>query len=65
MSVTAAEAIANYQANPNIAPQVVVDTAANVAANLLLSRSGDSCVSRLRTLKDRNSLMAETALYAP
>ena len=34
MSVTAAEAIANYQSNPNIAPQVVIDSAANVAANL-------------------------------
>jgi hypothetical protein len=34
MSVTAAQAIANYQSNPNIAPQVVIDSAANVAANL-------------------------------
>src|SRR5262249_45068117 len=34
MSVTAAEAIANYQSNPSIAPQVVVDSAANVVANL-------------------------------
>ena len=33
-SVTAAQAIANYQANPNVAPQVVVDTATNVGANL-------------------------------
>ena len=33
-TVTAAEAIANYQGNPNIAPQLVVDTAANVVANL-------------------------------
>jgi hypothetical protein len=34
MSVTAEEAIANYQSNPNIAPQVVIDSAGNVAANL-------------------------------
>ena len=34
MSVTAAEAIANYQSNPSIAPQMVIDSAANVAANL-------------------------------
>ena len=34
MSVTAAQAIANYQSNPNTAPQVVIDSAANVAANL-------------------------------
>jgi hypothetical protein len=34
MSVTAAQAIANYQSNPNIGPQVVIDSAANVAANL-------------------------------
>ena len=33
-AVTVAEAIANYQSNPNIAPQVVVDSQANVAANL-------------------------------
>src|SRR5205085_6156163 len=33
-SVTAAEAIANYQANPNIASQVVVDSAANVTTYL-------------------------------
>jgi hypothetical protein len=33
-SVTAAQAIANYLANPGIAPQVVVDSAANVAASL-------------------------------
>ena len=34
MSVTAAQAIANYQSNPNIAPQVVVDSAANINAYL-------------------------------
>ena len=34
MSVTAAEAIANYQSNPNIGPQTLIDSAANVAANL-------------------------------
>jgi hypothetical protein len=34
MAVTAAQAIANYQSNPNIAPQVVVDSAANVTAYL-------------------------------
>ena len=33
-AVTAAEAIANYQSNPNIAPQVVVDSEANVTASL-------------------------------
>jgi hypothetical protein len=32
--VTAAEATANYQSSPHIAPQVVVDSTANVAANL-------------------------------
>ena len=34
MSVTAAQAIANYQSNPNIGPQTLIDSAANVAANL-------------------------------
>ena len=34
MSVTAAEAIANYQSNPNIAPQAVVDSAGNVVSHL-------------------------------
>jgi hypothetical protein len=34
MSVTAVQAIANYQSNPNIAAQVIVDSAANVTANL-------------------------------
>ena len=33
-AVTVAEAIANYQSDPNIAPQVVVDSVANVTANL-------------------------------
>ena len=33
MSVTVAQAIANYQSNPNITPQVVIDSAGNVAAN--------------------------------
>jgi hypothetical protein len=34
MSVTAAQAIANYQSNPNIGPQTLIDSAENVAANL-------------------------------
>jgi hypothetical protein len=34
MSVTAAQAIANYQSNPNLGPQTLIDSAANVAANL-------------------------------
>ena len=33
-AVTVAEAIGNYQSDPNIAPQVVVDSQANVAGNL-------------------------------
>jgi hypothetical protein len=34
VTVTAAQAIANYQSNPSIGPQLVIDSAANVAANL-------------------------------
>jgi hypothetical protein len=50
MSVTAAQATANYQSNPSIGPQVVIDSATNVAANL----------DGLETLTSANNIVSIT-----